>query len=113
MVAVERHRATASRLGGAARQLGADHHGAWTLRVGDVRRVVGEDERFDLVLADPPYAEAPEAWLEWLAARCRSWLVYESPAQASLPDAAGELRLRRVRSYGGTKLWIYRVEATV
>ena len=96
----ERRPAVARWIRDQGRQVGA----TWSVQVGDVTRV---DQTFDLVFADPPYADEPLPIAERLASCVGSELVFETPRGARLPDTLGELTLRRERRYGGTRLWRY------
>ncbi|HET8901956.1 MAG TPA: RsmD family RNA methyltransferase [Holophagaceae bacterium] len=63
-----------------------------------------------VIFADPPYAEAADAW-EALAARLRGWLepdgvlVWETESSLDLPSAPG-WRLEAVRDYGRVRFHI-------
>jgi 16S rRNA (guanine966-N2)-methyltransferase len=77
-----------------------------TVRCADSLRPEAGASRFDLVLADPPYAQELEPWIEALAPRVERVLVLEHDAKNDPPSApeAFELDTRR---YGGTKLSFY------
>jgi 16S rRNA G966 N2-methylase RsmD len=63
-----------------------------------------------VIFADPPYAEASQAW-ETLAARLRGWLkpdgvlVWETESSLDLPPAPG-WQLEAVRDYGRVRFHI-------
>lgn len=63
-----------------------------------------------VIFADPPYAEASQAW-EAMAARLRSWLepggvlIWETESSLDLPPAPG-WRLESVRDYGRVRFHI-------
>ena len=82
--------------------------GADTVAVvrGDVRRWVGEAPPFELVLADPPYDDAPEPILEVLAPAVGGRLVFEVDAQRPDPGVPA-LRLVQRKKYGGTSLCVF------
>lgn len=78
-----------------------------------IRRLTDKEERFDLVLMDPPYA-SPDG-LAALASAGRGnlladdgWLLWECARRQPLPPATGSLRLERQKEYGDTKLALYR-----
>jgi 16S rRNA (guanine966-N2)-methyltransferase len=91
----------------------------------DVFKLVGfpaAGGAFDLVLADPPYAEArANGWLERLAELLgrNGWvkpggvLVYETEGHDALPQPAG-WRLARDKTYGSTRvlIWVREESAT-
>ncbi len=71
-----------------------------------------QDSAFDLVFADPPYAFDGWSRLLTLAAPLLApggALVAEHDRRGDLPEAAGDLRLDRLRSYGETELGFYGV----
>jgi 16S rRNA (guanine966-N2)-methyltransferase len=91
---------------------------AGRVRAADVFKLVGlpcAGEGFDLVLADPPYAEAKAGrWFETLAdslAR-NGWVkpggvfVDETEGRETPPEPAG-WRLARDKSYGDTRVFIW------
>jgi 16S rRNA (guanine966-N2)-methyltransferase len=104
---VERRASTARAIRQSARALGAEVD----TRVGDVLRLAPDLGPFDGVLADPPYALEPAPILATLAPLARGWLVFEAEAHRRPPEAAGGLSLARERRFGGTVLWVYRLEA--
>jgi len=83
------------------------------VRAGDVKSAVGTlPGPIDLVLMDPPYADAQAlAILDRIAAA--SWLApdailtLEHGATLRPPSKAGNLRLQRDRRHGGTMLTLY------
>lgn len=88
--------------------------------VGDVIRIVKSQPfrlkgRFDVVFIDPPYAKnlIPEV-LESLscAGSCAnpSIVVVESSKMDELPDTMGRLEMTKYRTYGDTKITLYRCE---
>ncbi len=74
----------------------------------------GEKGRYDLIFADPPYADglgdaagdlsALEGWCEWLAED--GFLIIEREAIGEFTDPAG-LKLLRQRDYGRSRILIY------
>lgn len=104
VVVVERRPATARALRDTGTALGAD----WTVVVGDCLVVAAAHGPYDGVLADPPYAEDPAPILAVLGPLAGAWLVYEADSAREAPVTAGPLTLDRVRSFGGTSLWVYR-----
>jgi 16S rRNA (guanine966-N2)-methyltransferase len=84
----------------------------------DVFKLLGfpcATQPFDLVLADPPYAEAREnGWLPRLAGLLadHGWiqadgvLVFETEGREEPPACAG-WRLARDKTYGSTRVWIW------
>ena len=100
---VEQHRPTADALRGTAHALGlADRTTVLALSAERAARVV--EGRYDLVFADPPYAQAyPAAAFATLRERGaideRSLVVYEHSSRTPVPaDAA--FRLQREAAYG-------------
>ncbi len=65
--------------------------------------------KWDVVLADPPYAAEPEAVLKGLAPHVGRVLVLEHAAAVDTPEITGELVRDRVRTYGDSALSVYRV----
>ena len=69
-------------------------------------------ERFDLVFADPPYAQAARIVAEiggatsTLLAEGGTFIV-EAASKASLPEELGSLRVLDRRSYGSTSVTMY------
>ncbi|MCO4771579.1 MAG: 16S rRNA (guanine(966)-N(2))-methyltransferase RsmD [Deltaproteobacteria bacterium] len=87
----------------------------------DARRAPGllsrQGETFDLVFLDPPYGrglalEVVQALAEVAPTLLRSdaTVVAETESAATLPETLGGLRRDEPRSYGDTKLWIYRAD---
>jgi 16S rRNA (guanine966-N2)-methyltransferase len=78
-----------------------------SVRCADSLHPAADAEAFDLVLADPPYAQELEPWVGALAGRARECLVLEHDAKkpAPAPPEGFELNSRR---YGGTALSFYR-----
>lgn len=104
VVIAELRAATARQIEATARHLNA----SVDVRSGDVAHIATSGERFHGVLADPPYAEEPGRWLPMLGPLALDWLVWEAEERRVAPPTAGALVLDRVRSFGGTALWIYR-----
>lgn len=104
VVAVERDRRAWTALEGNARALGVE------IRIvrGDVRKRLDVLGSFDLVFADPPYAEAPGPWLERFACACTGTLLFETARSTQVPRIADELRLDRSRVFGDTAVHTYR-----
>lgn len=74
--------------------------------VGALAQLTGQGLVFDLVLADPPYADAVDELLDEIS-RSRlleegGLLVLEHAKQRRAPEACGELRLLHGRRYGDT-----------
>lgn len=111
VTAVERRPRVARLLRRAGASIGADAGAGWRVEVGDVLARAPDLGPFDGVLADPPYADAPEPVLGALGPTARRWLVYEARRGVALPPRwtvpGGVLRLRRERAFGDTVLWIY------
>ncbi len=101
---IERMRTVAD----AARANAAGLKASVRVEVGDGPVAASRLGPFDGVIADPPYADDPRAVVESLAPWARQWLVIEVRTNAArpLPAVAG-LRLRTVKNYGGTDLWVY------
>ena len=111
---VEQHRPTADALRGTAEDLGvADRTTVISLSTERAARVV--EGRYDLVLADPPYAQPyPAATFATLRERGaideRSLVVYEHSARQAAPvDPA--FRVERTAVYGEVALAFLRPEA--
>jgi len=104
---VEAHRATADALRGTARELGlADRTTVLAVPADRAARMV--DGRYDLVFADPPYAQAyPGTALATLRERRaideRSLVVYEHSSRLPAPSDPG-FRLERAAVYGEVAL---------
>lgn len=81
--------------------------GRLQVRCADSLASVAAGADFALVLADPPYAEALEPWVEALLPQAREVLVLEHDARkpAPAPPTGVDLDTRR---YGGTALSFYR-----
>ncbi len=76
---------------------------------------LGEEEPFDLVFADPPYAfEAWEALLDALMGRVAAdgEVAVEHACRVDLPDAAADLERVASRRYGDSCLSFYRPTGT-
>jgi 16S rRNA (guanine966-N2)-methyltransferase len=104
---VEKHRPTADSLRAAARELGVAEHVEVIAAPAEraVRAVAG---RFDLVFADPPYAQPyPRAALEALRARraidTATTVVFEHSAREAAP-ADPAMRVERTERYGEVAL---------
>jgi 16S rRNA (guanine966-N2)-methyltransferase len=73
-----------------------------------------EKREYDLIFADPPYADgltdaardlaALEGWAQWLSED--GYLVLEKEAMGDLPEPGG-LKLLQQRDYGRSRLVIY------
>jgi 16S rRNA (guanine966-N2)-methyltransferase len=100
---VERHPATFRALQRRAQEVGV----SWETVCGDVLKIVGALEPFDIVFADPPYRYEPGPVLAGLHEAVRGQLVYEAPKDAHMPDVIGHLELKKQRSYGSTQLVVY------
>jgi 16S rRNA (guanine966-N2)-methyltransferase len=104
---VEAHRPTADALRGTARELGlADRTTVLAVPAERAARMV--DGRYDLVFADPPYAQAyPGATFATLRERGaideRSLVVYEHSSRLPAPSGAG-FHLERAAVYGEVAL---------
>lgn len=101
VVCVERDKKAARQIIQTVQSLGAD---GIQVRVRDSRRL--KDERFDIVLADPPYADPPGPWLRVLAPLVApdGVLVFEHRA-GTLPRGPHDgLRVTWQRRYGDTEL---------
>lgn len=83
-----------------------------------LRMLERNGQRFDLVFLDPPYGKGlAQATLEQLAAASpalleeRAQVVVETDGSEELPESTGTLVLEgRERTYGSTRLTIYREE---
>jgi 16S rRNA (guanine966-N2)-methyltransferase len=104
---VERHRSTADALRSVARTLGVD--GQVAVISADAQRAPGRlDGRFDLVFADPPYAQAYPAALfaalrESHTIDAATTVVYEHAARSAAPSDPA-MRLERAERYGEVAL---------
>jgi 16S rRNA (guanine966-N2)-methyltransferase len=106
VVIVERDPRTAATIRANAEALGADVE----VRSGDVLALAraGSVRRFSVVLADPPYRDAPEPVVAALAPLVDDILVLEIASQTPAPDAPPGLTVDRRREYGTTTLVVYR-----
>lgn len=104
VVIAELKAATARQIEATAQHLNA----SVDVRAGNVAQLAAAGPSFHGVLADPPYAEEPDRWLSVLGPLAEDWLVWEADERRVAPPRAGPLVLDRVRSFGGTALWIYR-----
>lgn len=86
--------------------IGAD----WSVVRGDVFVVGPSLGRFDLVLADPPYAMPAAQLLTGLAPMVGGLLVYEADARADVPERLAGLRIEKRRALGSTALHLFRQE---
>ena len=100
---VERNRAVARQLAGAASVLGVK----LDLRVCDARKAMVSAE-WDVVLLDPPYSDDPVEWAGAAAASVRSVLVVEHSSAFQMPAVIGLLELEKSRKYGDSTLSVYR-----
>jgi 16S rRNA (guanine(966)-N(2))-methyltransferase RsmD len=69
------------------------------------------NERFDVALIDPPYAQGLlEPSLKAVVPRMNPGgiIVCESDANAQLPDSVGGFSLARMYQYGRVLIWLYR-----
>ena len=104
---VEKHRPTAELLRAAARALGVAEH-VEVIAAPAERAVRGLDGRYDVVFADPPYAQAfPAAMLDTLCRRrtidAATTVVYEHSSHEPTPvDPA--LQVERSERYGEVAL---------
>jgi 16S rRNA (guanine966-N2)-methyltransferase len=104
---VEAHRPTAAAIERAAKDFAVDDR-AQVVALPAERAVRLLTGRYDVVFADPPYAQGmPDAVLADLAAAGRidpqTILVYEHPGRAEPPAAKG-LRVTRTERYGDVAL---------
>ncbi len=111
---VEAHRPTAVALRAAAADLGVTGRVTIVALPAD-RAALVVDGRFDLVFADPPYAQPfPAAAFATLRARGaideRSLIVYEHSAREPAPQHPA-FRLERTAAYGAVALAFLRPEA--
>lgn len=77
------------------------------------RRLLEAGEQFDLILIDPPYGEARQAF-ETLAdsglaklLKPDGWLVLEHASQAEAPENVRDLKLRKRCKYGTAMVSFY------
>jgi 16S rRNA (guanine966-N2)-methyltransferase len=111
---VEAHRPTAMALRTAASSLGVDERST-VLAMPAERAVRGVSGRFDLVFADPPYAQpCPTAAFAQLRADGaiddRSLVVYEHSSRVEAPQVPG-FALERTAAYGAVALAFLRPQA--
>jgi 16S rRNA (guanine966-N2)-methyltransferase len=111
---VEAHRPTADALRAAARELGLDDRTTVIATTAE-RAARVADGRFDLVFADPPYAQPfPAGAFATLRARGAidpaTTIVYEHSARSPSPHDPG-FRLERSAVYGEVALAFLRPEA--
>ena len=82
---------------------------------GDVEQLIETlSERFDLVFADPPYAEGlPEQVLRWLEHHTRQdgRLVYERSRQDTAPLGSEIFKLEKEKVVAETRIQIYKVNS--
>jgi 16S rRNA (guanine966-N2)-methyltransferase len=76
----------------------------------DLRHALDGRGPFDLVFADPPYAEDPGPWIAVLAPITSGTLWFEADRQTRVPDELAGLRLHRTRTFGSTALHAYAPE---
>ena len=97
----------------ASSHLPAQDLGALTPRVQvvtDVAVSFDADERFDIVLVDPPYALDPSPIVATLAEVVGDRLLLESAAVRAEPEVPPGLAVLRHRCYGDTAVRLYRRE---
>jgi 16S rRNA (guanine966-N2)-methyltransferase len=104
VVVQERDRRVAQQLEASVRELGLVER--VEVRCCDSLRG-GEPGRYDIVLADPPYAQELEPWVEALMPLAGDCLVLEHSARKAAP-AAPEGVEHRTRRYGDSALSFYR-----
>lgn len=110
---VEAHRPTAARIEAAVRELGvADRAEIVTLPAERAVRILRG--RYDLVFADPPYAQGFPADLfaqlaEGGTVDGEAMLVYEHPGRAGAPESA-PFRVTRTERYGDVALSFMRLD---
>jgi len=80
------------------------------VRADVLRWVSGSDERFDIVLVDPPYALDPSPIVATLAEVVGDRLLLESAAVRAEPEVPPGLAVLRHRCYGDTAVRLYRRE---
>jgi 16S rRNA (guanine966-N2)-methyltransferase len=112
---VERHRPTAEALRATARALGVGDHVA-VINAPAERAVRAVEGRYDVVFADPPYAQPyPASILGELRERgaidARTTVVYEHPAR-NAPPADPAMELERSARYGEVALAFLRPTET-
>lgn len=75
----------------------------------DARRLGKDDGRFDIVFADPPYADDPAVWANRLAGLVEpdGILVLEHRAGALRPRTVADLRVSWQRRYGDTEITMF------
>lgn len=110
---VERHRPTAEALRTAARALGVDAQVAVVTAPAE-KAARALDGRYDLVFADPPYAqpypaETFAALRERHAIDADSTVVYEHSSRVPVPEDPA-MRVERTERYGEVALTILRVQ---
>lgn len=104
VVAVERDPAVARAIVRAAAELKL----AVSVVVGDVLAVAPTLGLFDGVIADPPYAQAGPEILAVLSSVAKSWLVFETASNTTLPSVSGAMVRDRPRPFGDTTLHVFR-----
>jgi 16S rRNA (guanine966-N2)-methyltransferase len=77
-----------------------------------LERLAGEGERFDRVLADPPYdkglaLKTLEFFSEGAALTPGAWIALETRRKEVLPDTRGRLTRRKTAEYGDTAVHYY------
>ena len=77
-----------------------------------LRLLEKQSKRFDLVLCDPPYDQAPWPTLMWLAQsgllRAEGVVVCEHAQRTGAEEQCGSLRLVQTRVYGDSAISVYR-----
>lgn len=101
---VEKHRKQIRAIQAAAEDLGA----SWTIEHTDCMHLPESFGRFDIVLADPPYAIASETIVEALESLVGDVLMLEGPAGLMTSERVGSLTRTRRKVYGGTSVQLYR-----
>ncbi len=113
---IEQHRGAVKTIEDNLRKTGMNSPNATRITTRDVFGFLAtERQSYDLIFADPPYADglsdlaadlvALEGWATWLADD--GYLVIEREASGNLPDPYG-LELVQQRDYGRSRIAIYR-----
>jgi len=104
VLVVDRDPRVVARIRRAAKDLGLGEE--LRVRRADSLRAGGQQGSFQLVLADPPYAQDLAPWLAALLPQARETLVLEHDSDRPAPPAPEGWQLR-TRRYGGSSLSIY------